>query len=208
MEWYAKQPRAKMEPDDQTAELFNRIRKALGETRTNEVLDRIDAHIGAKEALGISRLAVTFDPQWPASLLLLLWKKKSAEGDVRKESLTRAKLAATMFNSTKSLELCLHLIMLAVRDNDKQFFIDFGKCLSDEVSPELFSKYERDVAEIVLQLDENCGMLTSEGVRKLHKRGHTGMTEENLRNWKSKLLQVKPEFDEISKRIGLVVAVA
>jgi hypothetical protein len=159
-----------MGADDETAELFSQIRNALGEADTLQVLNRIQAHIGAAQARAFGKVMTMSNPKWDVSLLLLLWKKKSAEGDLGRDSLTRAKLAATVFNDTKSLGLCLDLVMLAIRKNDKQFFVDFGKCLSGDISPELFSKYERDVAEIVLQLDEHPGMPTSAGVYELHKR--------------------------------------
>lgn len=168
-------------------------------------LDTIQAHTGAAQAQAVGEVSTMSNPLWRVSVLLLLWKKNSAEGVIGKASLTKAKLAAGMFNDTKDLQLCLHLVMGAIHENDKQFFIDFGKCLSDDISPELFSKYERDVAEIVLQLDENPGMPTSAGVRELHQRGHTGMTEENLRNWKSRPLRVKPQFQQMVRAMGLPV---
>jgi hypothetical protein len=198
-----------MGPDDETAELFNRIRNAQGEARTrlllNRIWEKIQAHAAASQVQAEGELMATFNPQLGASLLLLLWKKKSNEGDMAKESLTKAKLAAACFNATKSLQWCWPDVWIATQENDKQFFIDFGKCLSDDISAELFSKYDRDVAEIVLQLDEHPGMPIAAGVRELHKRGHTRMTEDNLRNWKKKLLRVKPEFDDWIKRNTLRV---
>src|SRR5262249_16759451 len=166
-----------MGPDDETAELFNRIRKARGEAQTrawlNRIWEMIQAHAAACQAQAAGKLYTTFNPQLEASLLLLLWKKKSNEGDTAKKSLAKAKLAAASFNATKSLQWCLPDVWIAIQQNDKQFFIDFGRCLSGEISAELFSKYDRDVAEIVLQLAET-GMPTSAGVRELHKRGHAG----------------------------------
>jgi hypothetical protein len=204
----AKTNNPEMESEEEGAvELFNRILTARGEARTrswlNHTWEKIQAHAGASQVQAEGQLMWTFNPQLRASLLLLLWQKKSNEGDPGKESLTKAKLAALSFNSTKSLQWCLPLVWSAIQENDKQFFIDFGRCLSGETSAELFDKYNRDVAEIVLQLAENPGMPTSAGVRELHKRGHTGMTNDNLRNWKKKLLTAKPEFDETIKRMNL-----
>src|SRR5262245_18622209 len=70
-----------MGPDDETAELFNRIRKARGEAQTrawlNRIWEMIQAHAAASQAQAAGKLYTTFNPQLEASLLLLLWKKRA-----------------------------------------------------------------------------------------------------------------------------------
>lgn len=74
----------------------------------------------------------------------------------------------------------------------KKFFIDLGKCLSGEINPELWDKRDIDIAEIVVS---NPRMRAKEAVRELVKRGHRPISEENFRNWKSKLLRAKREYE-------------
>jgi hypothetical protein len=97
-----------METDEGAAELFERILAALGEARTRALMSRIweksQAERAASRTRAEGKLMATFNPQIEATLLLLLWQKKNNEGDNAKESLTKAKLAATCFNAAKSLQ--------------------------------------------------------------------------------------------------------
>jgi len=86
-------------------------------------------------------------------------------------------------------------VLLAIETNDKRFFIDFGKCLSGEIKDTtLFDKRDCDLAEIVLFSPQ---MSAKDAVRELKRRGHRGITEENFRMWKMRLLKAKPKLDAL-----------
>jgi hypothetical protein len=184
-------------------DLFKLSLKTLGEDLTRALL----ADLIAPEKRGDKEHAIIRQYRlenvllelimYKAELLLVLAALDS------KNPAPLAKWAASHFKRTGRLKSCLSLIVLALHKNDKQFFIDFGKCLAGEMSNELFSKKERDVAEIVIQLAENPGMPIRAGVRELHNRGHTRMTEANLRNQKMRLLKAAPKFNELSRRLAL-----
>ena len=129
-----------------------------------------------------------------ASMLLMAAELQDKEV-LRDHSLIRAKLAARMVKETGDLDFSFWLVLLAIETNDKRFFIDFGKCLSGEIKdPTLFDKRDRDIAEIVAC---NPEMSAKEAVRELEKRGHRGITEDNFRRGKMRLLKAKPFFDEL-----------
>src|SRR5215831_15466601 len=126
---------------------------------------------------------------------LLLIAAKLKDKDLVEDSLLRAKMAACVVKLTGSLNsLGLQgLVLLAIKTNDKGFFIDFGKCLSGEIKdPTLFHKRDYDLAEIVLS------RLSAEAaVRELKKRGHPGITEENFRVQKMRLLKARHVVDAV-----------
>jgi hypothetical protein len=134
-----------------------------------------------------------------ASLLLMVAKLQ--DRDVLKDdSLIRAKIAANTAKQTGSLCFALGQVLLAIELNDKRFFIDFGKCLSGEIKdPALFDNRDRDMAEIVLF---NPRMSAKQAVLELEKRGHRGITEDNFRNWKMRLLRAKPKLDAVMAHAG------
>jgi hypothetical protein len=103
----------------------------------------------------------------------------------------QAKYAAQLFTRPNP-EHFKEAIRLAAEVMHKQFFIDLGKCLSGDIDPELWDKRDIDIAEIVLS---NPRISAKNAVRELEKRNHHGITEENFRNWKSKLLKAKREYD-------------
>jgi len=75
----------------------------------------------------------------------------------------------------------------AAERNDKRFFIELGKCLSDKSGKnrsEWTSKMSRDIASIFVV---NPNISDKDGVRELkHKFGWT-MSEDNFRMWKMRL---------------------
>jgi uncharacterized protein YaeQ len=110
--------------------------------------------------------------------------------------LAQAKFAATLFKHPDP-ELFRGALELAITIKHKKFFIDLGKCLSGEIDPQLWDKRDLDIAEIVLS---NPRMRAKDAVRELERRGHTGISEENFRNWKSKLVKAKREYDAFRSR--------
>ena len=114
-------------------------------------------------------------------------------GDLR----AQAKFAALLF-AHPDPELFKGAIELAVIIRHKQFFIDLGKCLSDDIDPQLWDKRDIDIAEIVLS---NPRISAKDAVRELERRGHREITEENFRMWKMRLLKAKREYEAFrSKR--------
>ena len=115
---------------------------------------------------------------------------------LKDDSLVRAKLAAKLVQQTGSFYCAATLlVLLAIEANDKRFFIDFGKCLSGEIKDStLFDKRDRDLAEIVLFSPQ---MSAKDAVRELMRRGHCGMSEENFRMWKMRLLKAKRRLDAV-----------
>ena len=109
-------------------------------------------------------------------------------GDWRQQ----AKYAAWVFELFPNPEFFKSAIELAATIKHKQFFIDLGKCFSGDLDPQLWDKRDIDIAEIVLS---NPQISAKDAVRELEKRNHHGITEENFRNWKSKLLKAKRKYD-------------
>jgi hypothetical protein len=73
---------------------------------------------------------------------------------------------------------------LAAEGNDKKFFIELGKCLSDKNRAEWTSKMSRDVASIFLL---NPNISDKDGVRELKDKFGWTMSEDNFRMWKMRL---------------------
>jgi hypothetical protein len=139
------------------------------------------------------------NPRRSQASLLLMFAKLHDKEILQGDSLIRAKLAAKVVQQTGSLDFCSWFVDLAIEVNDKQFFIDFGKCLSGEIKDStLFDKRERDIAEVVLF---NPKMSAKDAVRELQKRGHRRITEENFRMWKMRLLNAKRNFDAVIARL-------
>jgi hypothetical protein len=133
-------------------------------------------------------------PRQIMAITLLMAAKLGDKKVLKDDSLIRAKLAAGSVKSTGSLGAVLYLILLAVETNDIRFFIDFGKCLSGDIKDAtLFDKRDLDIAEIVLF---NPEMSAREAVRELYRRGHHGITEDNFRMWKMRLLKAKPMVEK------------
>ena len=109
-------------------------------------------------------------------------------GDLR----AQAKYAAWVFELFPNPEFFQGAIELAATIKHRQFFIDLGKCLSGGLNTELWDKRDIAIAEIVLS---NPRIRAKHAVRELEKRNHHGITEENFRNWKSKLLKAKRKYD-------------
>ena len=107
------------------------------------------------------------------------------------DSLPYAKLAAMTFEHPDQ-ELFKNVIEVAAIMKHKKFFIELGKCLSGDIDRHLWDKREIDIAEIVLS---NPRIPARDAVHELQKRGHSGMSAENFRNWKSKLLKAKREYE-------------
>lgn len=128
-----------------------------------------------------------------ASLLLMVAKLQGKEY-MRDDSLIRAKLTARMFEQTGSFDFHAHLIEMATARNDKQFFVDLGRCLSREIKDStLFDNRDRYVAEIVLFHPE---MPVANALQELEKRGHH-LTEASFKMRKMRLLKAKPLFDAV-----------
>jgi hypothetical protein len=129
-----------------------------------------------------------------ATMLLMAAKLQDKEILTGDDSLLRAKFAAKLVQNTGELAFALGQVLLAMELNDKAFFIDFGKCLSGEIKDTtVFDKRDRDMAEIIIFSPR---MPAKNAVRELEKRGHRGITEENFRMWKMRLLKAKPLFDK------------
>ena len=76
---------------------------------------------------------------------------------------------------------------LAAEGNDKKFFIELGKCLSDKSGKsrsEWTSKMSRDVASIFVL---NPNISDKDGVRELKDKFGWTMSEDNFRMWKMRL---------------------
>jgi hypothetical protein len=129
---------------------------------------------------------------------LLLIAAKLQDRQITEDSLIRAKMAAEFVEKTGRLNSSAglrSLVLLAIKMNDKGFFIDFGKCLSHEIkNSTLFDKRDRDLAEIILFSPQ---LSAKAAVRELKKRGHREITEENFRMWKMRLLKAKPIMDAV-----------
>jgi hypothetical protein len=75
---------------------------------------------------------------------------------------------------------------------NKEFFTQLGKCLTGELDREFVDKRDIDIAEIVL-FDPQLS--AGDAVLELERRGHTGITEENFRMWKMRLLKANKKFE-------------
>jgi hypothetical protein len=149
-------------------------------------------------------LASPPDRRTIASMLLMAAKLQDKE-ILKDDSLLRAKLAAKVVEATEDLAPALGQVLLAIKTNDKRFFIDFGKCLSGEIKdPTVFDKRDRDIAEIVVFHPQ---MSARDAVRELGKRGHRGITEDNFRMRKMRLLKAKAWFHKKSSAVSAEASV-
>ena len=135
------------------------------------------------------------NPRRTMATVFLMVAKLHNKRVLKDDSLIRAKFAAKLVEQTGSLNVAIEQLLLALETNDRRFFIDFGKCLSGEIKDStLFDKRDRDIAEIVLF---NPEMSAIEAIDELDRRGHRGISEDNFRMWKMRLLKAKPKFDKI-----------
>jgi hypothetical protein len=141
------------------------------------------------------RRALDRNPRRQMAYRLLMAAKLQDKDVLIDDSLIRAKLAANEAKKTGSFYSSTALVLMALVRNDKRFFIDLGKCLSGEITPDLFDKRDFDMAEIVLF---NPKMPARQAVLELVKRGHREITEDNFRNWKKRLLKAKPRLDAVN----------
>jgi len=138
---------------------------------------------------------LTHNPRRTIATMLLMVAKLYNKQVLKDDSLLRAKLLAKLVRETGELAPALGHVLVAIEVNDKQFFIDFGRCLSGDIKdPTVFHKRERDIAEIVAFTPN---MSAKQAVRELEKRGHRGITEENFRMWKMRLLKARPLFTKL-----------
>jgi hypothetical protein len=165
----------------------------LGDSSRNSIIRIL------KEGLKTFGFLLSQDSSDTSVRLLLMLAKLQGKEVLKDDSLIRARLAARLVRQTGSLEFAISLISLAIEANDKRFFIDFGKCLAGREIKDssLFDKRERDIAELVLFHSE---MTAKQAVEELQRRNHPGITEENFRMWKMRLLKAKPLFDEVIAR--------
>jgi hypothetical protein len=109
--------------------------------------------------------------------------KKDAEvfkatGQRHRESRVIAKLAA------QDLKGYRWHILQAANNNDKQFLIDLGRCLTGELSTDFHDRLDYDVADICCQ---NRSVTSKQAVQELGKRGHKNVSEEAFRMRKARL---------------------
>jgi hypothetical protein len=76
-------------------------------------------------------------------------------------------------------------IRRAADRNDEKFFILLGKCLSGEITPDLFDKTDHDIGEI---LTHDPATTAKEAVRELKRRGHA-INEEMFRMRKLRIIR-------------------
>ena len=110
--------------------------------------------------------------------------------------LAQAKFAAMAFKHPDP-ELFRAALEIAITVKHRKFFIDLGKCLSGEIDPQLWDKRDLDITEIVLSSPR---VSASDAICELRKRGHRGITEDNFRMWKMRLLKAKREYDAFRSR--------
>ena len=135
------------------------------------------------------------EPRRTMATMLLMAATLRDKEVLKDDSLLRAKFTAKLVEDTGDLATAIGQVLLAMEINDKRFFIDFGKCLSGEIKdPTVFDKRGRDIAEIVLFHPQ---MSAKKAVLELETRGHRGITEENFRMWKMRLLKPKPLFEKM-----------
>jgi hypothetical protein len=144
-------------------------------------------------------------------LLFLFWLKVTSKTAVRRDEdsigfgsgLAHAKYAASLLASPEAPDLdspdlelfnqeLMRVIGFQALMRNKKFFINLGKCLSGEIDPQLWDRRDIDIAEIVLFHPE---LSAGDAVRELERRDHHGITEENFRMWKMRLLKAKEQYD-------------
>jgi hypothetical protein len=185
---------------DAARRMKNEKRRAKG-TREIAGISRNEAVKGILEHMFTSYSVplLADNPRRSMVAMLLMVAKLQDKEVLKDDSLIRAKLVAKLVEQTGSLAVAIPLVLLAIETDDKRFFIDFGKCLSSDIKPTLFDKRDRDIAEIVLF---NPQMSAKRAVRELAVRGHRGITVENFRMWKMRLLKAKPKFNALIARIA------
>ena len=106
--------------------------------------------------------------------------------------LAHAKYAALLLDSKQDhTQELLRVIGAQAAMKNKKFFINLGKCLAGEINPQLWDQRDIDMAEIVLFHPE---LSAGDAVRELERRDHYGITEENFRMWKMRLLKAREEY--------------
>src|SRR5438067_1772588 len=73
------------------------------------------------------------NPRRTIATMLLMAAKLYDKRVLKDDSLLRAKLLAKLVRETGELAPALGHVLLAMEINDKQFFIDFGRCLSGDI---------------------------------------------------------------------------
>jgi hypothetical protein len=86
--------------------------------------------------------------------------------------------------ASKHLKANSEIIGEAAKKEDKQFFIDLGKCLSGEINAEICDPLEHDIAFVVLG---NPLITAKNAVRELKERGGWTLSEEHFRVIKKRL---------------------
>jgi hypothetical protein len=138
-------------------------------------------------------------------LLFLSWLKVTSGPKQRKDRswnwLGYAKYAAWLLldsPANRAPELFMQEVMRVIGfqslTKNKEFFIQLGRCLTGEIDRQLVDKRDIDIAEIVLVHPE---LSAGDAVRELERRDHRGITEENFRMWKMRLLKAKKEYDAV-----------
>ena len=139
------------------------------------------------------------------TLLFLSWLKVTSGPKQRKDGswnwLGHAKYAAWLLldsPASQNLEQFKQEIMRVIGFQslmkNKEFFIQLGKCLTGELDHQLVDERDIDIAEIVLF---HPRLSAANAVSELQRRGHRGITEENFRMWKMRLLKGKEEYDAV-----------
>ena len=169
------------------------LRREEGESDPEALVNNLVMRWLARKAVAIAR-----KNRRAAANLLLMMATKMQSKKWQNDSLIRAKLVTRSFEQTRNFAAGALFIEIATNKNDKQFFIDLGKCLSGEIEDSRlygkFDKRDRDIAEIVLFEPE---VSAADAVRELEKRGHGDITEDNFRMCKMRLLKAKPLFDAV-----------
>jgi hypothetical protein len=128
------------------------------------------------------------DPVAFARFAIMLSKLWGKDYDQARSKL-KAKMAAQFF------ELWGASDQVTLMGN-RQFFIDLGKCLSGGMKTEVYSRLERDIAELVFSRPH---LSAREAVRELSKRNHQ-ITEEHFRVEKMRLLKVLCEIEAAAEQ--------
>jgi hypothetical protein len=137
------------------------------------------------------------------TLLFLSWLKVTSGPKQRKDDswnwLGHAKYAAWLLldplawrDPEQFRQEVLRVIGLQALMKNKEFFIQLGKCLTGEIDRQFMDQRDVDIAEIVLF---HPRLSARDAVSALRRRGHRGITEENFRMWKMRLLNAKEEYD-------------
>jgi hypothetical protein len=139
------------------------------------------------------------------TLLFLSWLKVTAGPKQRKDDswnwLGHAKYAAWLLLDSPAWrdpklfnQEVMRVIGFQSLMKNKEFFIQLGKCLTGEIDRQLVDQRDIDIAEIVLFHPQ---LSAADAVSELQRRGHRGITEENFRMWKMRLLKAKEEYDAV-----------